>query len=313
MNPRKPVEDELAAALPPELGELSTAENPQGEAERPMGAAEPILTELPEEIGEPAAELPLPPPPLPAEQAMLALLVSSGLVKSLWQRAEDAQKRINGEVNSLSLAASLLEQIRQARNQILAGADYFEEADLLISSVEHRLEFQQRVARSSRRIAPWLLVYELVWLALLGAGVALITLGGWSSQIMINAFPTINVGQFINTLIWGGLGGVVGALYALWKHVAEKQDFDPQFSLWYLTNPILGLALGGFVFLIIQAGFFSLTNGMGQEIQSAAIIYVFAWICGFKQNVIYEIVRRILDVFRVNPETKESGGEAKES
>ena len=103
-------------------------------------------------------------------------------------------------------------------------------------------------------------------------------------------------------MIWGGFGGVVGALYALWKHIAKEQDFDAQYALWYVTNPILGLALGGFVYLLIQAGFLSLTAGAssGETIHSAAVIYVFAWICGFKQNVIYEIVRRILDVFRVD-------------
>jgi hypothetical protein len=39
---------------------------------------------------------------------------------------------------------------------------------------------------------------------------------------------------------------------------------------------------------------------------------VLAWISGFKQNVVYEIVRRILDVFRVGEsETKSSGEEGK--
>jgi hypothetical protein len=99
---------------------------------------------------------------------------------------------------------------------------------------------------------------------------------------------------------------VVGAIFALWKHVAVDQDFDSQYSMWYITNPVLGIALGGFVFLVIQAGFLSLTASTtgGNAIQSALVIYVLAWVCGFKQNVVYEIVRRILDVFKVDSSSK---------
>jgi hypothetical protein len=110
----------------------------------------------------------------------------------------------------------------------------------------------------------------------------------------------------VNSLLWGGLGGVVGALYALWRHVAEDQDFDRQFSMWYITNPIMGLFLGAFSFLIIRAGLFSLTSGGGSSaaITSPYFLYVMAWIVGFQQNVAYDIVRRVLGIFRVETPKK---------
>ena len=40
-------------------------------------------------------------------------------------------------------------------------------------------------------------------------------------------------------MIWGGLRGEVGALHALWRHVARDEGFDKQFTLWYITSPIL--------------------------------------------------------------------------
>ncbi|NTU75038.1 MAG: hypothetical protein HGA86_02840 [Anaerolineaceae bacterium] len=288
--------------------EIDPGEFPGEDAEdRAMGASEPLLPELPKDLPEPAVDVPLPPADnLPPDATMLALLIKNAALQELWERASKAQVKINQEVNNIPLAKSLLETIRMARNQILAGKGNYEESDRLLSEVEHRLAFYIRMGRSTRKIAPWLLVYELFWLGLLGFFVAVVTVGVFNPKELMAAFPTIDPNQFFNSLVWGGLGGVVGALYALWKHTAEEQDFDPQYSLWYLTNPILGVALGGFVFMIIQAGFFSLTNGSssGQQIESAAIIYVLAWICGFKQNVVYEIVRRILDVFKVNPEEK---------
>lgn len=276
--------------------------------DRPAGAADPILTEAATEDwpGEPTAEVPLPThADLPGETDMVNLLVKREALVKLWKRSEAAQEAINSFINNIKTATALLELVRQARNEILAGKDHFEEADRLLSEAEYRIDFYQRMVKSARRIGGWLLAYEVLWLIGLGICVALLNLTQTRPSLQ-TVFTAVDVSQFLNSLVWGGLGGVVGALYALWKHVADDQDFDSQYAMWYITNPVLGVALGAFVFLIIQAGFFSLTAGAnaGQTIQSAAVIYVLAWICGFKQNVVYEIVRRILDVFRVNVQTE---------
>jgi len=290
-----------------DAGELTNDVPTPPPDDRPAGAAEPILTDAATEEwpGEPTAEVPLPTHvDLPGETDMVNLLVKREALVQLWKRGEAAQKEINSTINNIKTATALLELVRQARNEIMAGKDHFEEADRLLSEAEFRIDFYRRMVKSARRIGGWLLAYEVLWLIGLGVCVALLNLTQAKPSLQ-TVFTTVDVSQFLNSLVWGGLGGVVGALYALWKHVADDQDFDSQYAMWYITNPVLGVALGAFVFLIIQAGFFSLTAGAnaGQTIQSAAVIYVLAWICGFKQNVVYEIVRRILDVFRVNVQT----------
>ena len=207
------------------------------------------------------------------------LLVSKKRLEQLWNRCEQAQTGINQTVNNILLAADLLKQIQQARNFLLAGKDHFDNADLVLGKVEHRLEFSKRMVKVSSVYTPRLLIYELVWLIALGGGVLLLNLNGMLASLSINPnLGLVNAGQLVNSLFWGGLGGVVGALYALWKHVADNQDFDPQYSIWYITNPILGVALGAFIFLVIQAGFFSLTAGATTSvtIRSASVIYVLA-------------------------------------
>ncbi len=218
------------------------------------------------------------------------------------QRAEEARLKIKTELNNAEKALAYLNLLEQAQNLVSQGSSYYEEAERLLSEVEYHLAFRERMVRASRRVGIPLFFYEVIWFTILV----------WM-LIQINTVPTyeiirnsspiteVNLVHLLSGLIWGGLGGVVGALYALWKHIAKEQDFDPQYALWYLTNPVLGVMLGGFIFLVIQAGFFSLTAGVepGLNIRSAFVIYVLAWICGFKQNVVYEIVRRILDVFRV--------------
>lgn len=320
--------DEAGAGQPQDSSLPGGEIIPEDEMDQPMGAAEPVIESAEgdkEFTGIPHAEIPAPgipafderfrgipagaeiPEPfldLPADKVLLSLLVKRQYIEKFWNRTEEAQKRINDEVDNLVLANSLMKKIQQSRNYLLAGKEYIEEADCLLSEVEHRLNFIQRVKKMTRTTAPWLLVYELAWLVVL---VLVFRFLFFSSSFLNNSVIgnlTIQLDQLFLSMIWGGVGGVVGGLFALWRHVADLQDFDKQYSIWYITSPILGLPLGAFIFLVIQAGFFTLTAGspVGQTISSALIIYVLAWIGGFKQNVVFDLTRRILEVFQVQAE-----------
>jgi hypothetical protein len=205
------------------------------------------------------------------------------------------------QINHSMNAKAMLDNLEEARRLIMTSKENYEEADHLISDVEYRVNFMGRMKTGSRKVGIPLFVYELLCIVSVVALFLWINQGSASAYLSSISSPAIDLMKLVNSMVWGGLGGVVGAIYALWKHIAKDQDFDSQFALWYITNPILGIFLGGFIYLLIQAGFLSLTAGafQGETIQSAAVIYVFAWISGFKQNVVYDIVRRVLDVFRV--------------
>ncbi|MEW6502483.1 MAG: hypothetical protein AB1457_00810 [Chloroflexota bacterium] len=263
-------------------------------ADRPMRAVFPVIEEQ-EGNQSPASED----------------FVTPERIKALQERASGALERIKEEINKIELADQLFDKIERSRQMLFEGKNNYEESERLIVEVEHRLDFIQRVKQSSRTVGLRLFFYELFIFVILIAVFVFTNIEPQASIInQASPFASVNLVQFINTLLWGGFGGVVGAFYALWKHVAAEQDFDPQYALWYVTNPLLGIALGAFVFLVFQAGFFSLTAGTEESvtIRSALVIYVFAWVSGFKQNVVYEIVRRILDVFRV-----ELGGKTSEN
>jgi hypothetical protein len=289
-------------------------------ADRPMAASEPIIQDEDERlVDEVEQEVPLPPPTnlTPDGAAIIGLYVTPQRVGLLHNRIDSAMEQVKDLVNNLSLAATLFDRLESARQLMFSALDNYDESERLVVEVEHRMEFMRRVRLASRTVGTWLLLYEL-FVFLLLAGVFIYINLEPVAGLLKDASPLspVDLVQFFNTLIWGGLGGIVGAFYALWKHIASEQDFDPQYYLWYLTNPILGIALGAFIFLVFQAGFFSLTAGSeeGITIRSALVIYVFAWVSGFKQNVVYDIVRRILDVFRVelgrNGKEKQSGGDS---
>ncbi|PKO17192.1 MAG: hypothetical protein CVU39_05415 [Chloroflexi bacterium HGW-Chloroflexi-10] len=270
------------------------------EQDHPMRASAPIIIDE-TLVGLPELELPLPTVNLPSEENLVDLFITTQVLEQIWQRITNTQRMVIEQINHGLNAQAMLENLEEARRLIMTSKENYEEADHLISNVEYRVNFMVRMKAASKKIGIPLFVYELLCI------VSVITLFLWLNQGTTSAYlssislPAIDIIKLVNSMVWGGLGGVVGAIYALWKHIAKDQDFDPQFALWYITNPLLGIFLGGFIYLLIQAGFLSLTAGafQGETIQSAAVIYVFAWISGFKQNVVYDIVRRLLDVFRV--------------
>jgi hypothetical protein len=102
--------------------------------------------------------------------------------------------------------------------------------------------------------------------------------------------------------LWGGVGGVVDALFALHTHISSR-DFDLRFRPWYFLHPLLGLSLGGVIFLLIQAGLLAIADTQLKEAANASdgvtaggtvVPIAFAFLAGFKQNTAYEFVGRIV-------------------
>jgi hypothetical protein len=57
----------------------------------------------------------------------------------------------------------------------------------------------------------------------------------------------------IVSLAGGALGGTLHAIASLTAHVA-KGDFDQRWTLWYLTNPVVGASLAVAFLFVLQAG-----------------------------------------------------------
>jgi len=112
---------------------------------------------------------------------------------------------------------------------------------------------------------------------------------------------------FWATLVWGGIGGVVGALYILWTHISERQDFERQHVMWYVVQPILGLILGGVTFLIIYTGLLTfqasepVTTALAKEIQLFPCLVAF--IAGFRPQFIFGLLTKIIKI--INPTENE--------
>ena len=226
-----------------------------------------------------------------ASDEMLALLVPDERIEALWNQIDNLEEQaIMDPSSDQDDIHSNLSKLQDARNYLLAGRRHYEDSEAMLGEVEARLSYKARVRRWSYTWGLVILVYSVLCLVALWAGASRInTLVTPASEIY-----GIGMQPLLITAIIGSLGGVTGAIYSLWVHVAKKQDFDRQHLMWYLTNPIMGGVLGLFVFLVFHAGISIFSARSELLSNSILLLYTVAWLSGFQQNVAYHLVDRAI-------------------
>ncbi len=336
--------EELAQLLGGSFGTDDFLAQPGTEAGAPVedsgmgaGAAEPVLmeTEIQGEIPFVENDPKLPPPtsitgmPSPSEAAMWdpsitsskhtassiggsqgyaaseemkGMFITKERLLQLWDRIDIAQQQIREIVPSLSLAREMYDQIETARNELLSGEDQYEEAERALNEVEMRISIVERNKRDGP-VATALFFYLMIWSGLFLTVLIGFGMMGWGINIESNTVV------FIFSAIAGSFGGIVGALYSLWKHVSLEVDFNRQYSTWYITNPIMGFFLGMFVFGVMQSGYSSMFSGEDLDITKPWAVYLLGFIVGYQQNVAWELMRRIIKLmFQLDPSKEKQDG-----
>ncbi|MBN2501382.1 MAG: hypothetical protein JXB38_11435 [Anaerolineales bacterium] len=303
-------EPALAGIEVPLPGEASTTGAPL--------YAEMALEDIGPTVGVPEVEAPDTTRHLDSVDDMLDFFITKEALRALWNRVEAAQVGIRNKVPNLDIARSLMDQLERARNELMGGRENFEEAERSVSEVELQITVIER-AQVENKNAIYLFVYQLYWLAFVVC--AWIWLVPMLRNVVINSldsdtialFPTLGSDLVFGpqTALIGVVGGIAGAFFALVRHVSAKLDFSKSYSMWYITNPLMGMIWGGFVFMVMRAGMLSLTAGSGDaaEITSAWALYLLAFIVGFQQNVANDIIRRILKIFQLGDSGSSSSGD----
>ena len=84
--------------------------------------------------------------------------------------------------------------------------------------------------KQSTYYGPRILGYQALWL--LGLLLGLIFAGPLTNLIsgtgQVTGPALLNIYPIINTMLWGGIGGIVGALYTLWWHISRRAGLRPQ-------------------------------------------------------------------------------------
>jgi hypothetical protein len=107
---------------------------------------------------------------------------------------------------------------------------------------------------------------------------------------------------FLRTLYFAGIGSVAAVFYHLFKYVQER-SFDSQFGLSYVAKPFMGMIIGSMIYLTV----FVLTRALriapvglaaeGAEVTDlmyVALLYFIAMAAGFKENVAFDLLNRVI-------------------
>ncbi len=253
--------------------------------------------------------IPTPAPPAPELEASKDLtekLITQERLDALWNEINETYNlAISSVRGDFHTTESALADLKKAREMLLAGLENFDNAEELVKRVKARLRLEEKVRQWSRTRGTWLGIYLVVWLLLLST---LSLLTNRIDTIAQQFVPAWLAAAFLPGL-FGGLGGVVGALWVLIKHIARERDFDPLHTPWYVTNPFLGFALGVITYLLLRASS-GLLGADPQVLEGTAPgLYALCVIVGFNQNVLWALVDRVIKAIlpaeEITPATEE--------
>lgn len=258
-----------------------------------------------------------PPPEVGPEEQPSPLRTQEEVLKAIGiRRLEALQKeidtlfsRVPKELSTDSNVNIALALLRDAQDIVQERPRQYDLAMFKVAQVNMILERRQRIAQETSSHAYPLMIYEIAWFILLLAGVVFSQpLSNWLLAVtrMTTADFSANLQPMLITLIWGGIGGVVGGLWSLWKHVARDQDFDKQHTMWYLTQPVMGIILGGVIHLLFMAGVLIVESGATTT--TTAVRWfpaLVACLAGFRQNFAYEWLDSVARAIGREPQPRE--------
>jgi hypothetical protein len=231
-----------------------------------------------------------------------SLLVSDIRVNWLRERADQLEVRIEREIENPPLSKLLLGQLSLARDQKIKNREQFDQAERVLNEVENRINLAQSVRAWSASVRMRLLLLEIALALVIILG--LIFLPDAIRSTSFGDYPVqfsgilSSLDILVNSMLWGGLGGVFSALIGLQTHRVLEEDVDRNWAIWYFATPFMGVVLGSFLFLILRAILllvFPSTAGIPQVVW---ILYVICWVLGFQQNLAYDLVERLMGLFK---------------
>jgi len=226
-----------------------------------------------------------------ADPELVSFFVTNERLEGLWTRADVAKQSVDSLIQSKKLAQSLLDLLKSTRNELMGGKDRYEDAERYVNEAEFLIDQDQRMRKWSYSYGSGIFIYELIWAV--GVAVALFLL----EQQKVFGSNASDFIYLLGSVVWGCLGGVMGALISLTKHISGEQDFDRQHTMWYIISPMMGMGIGAVIFIILRVGLLSLTMGGSQQIASPMVIFILSWLGGYQHNVFTDIVKRLLKVF----------------
>ncbi len=213
--------------------------------------------------------------------------------------------KLSGNNKDVSFA---LDTLRDANEYVIQRPYEYDEALYRVTLVKSMLKRRERLTHSSKTLGTLILIYGLFWTAICLAGFFLpINFAEWIKDPELAA---VALSVWYSGL-WGGIGGTVEVFWRLYYRVSIKQNFDPQYMMYYIVKPILGFVLGLVMYFLVAVG--SAVTG-GATIQSGATVtglsltMVLGFTAGFRQESVFDMIYVIIN--RISPDRKKGKGKS---
>lgn len=238
-------------------------------------------------------------------------LIAGTDIRQLWERIDELSGLVVNDVRGYANVNTnqFIDSLTQARDLLLSDPRRnFSRAENIVVHIASELRRSEKIRQWSIARGTWVLSYLILWLPLLGLAYFMFATGEIQRSISrFSADPYL--------IIWGlsGFFGCIGSvIMAIWKlndHISKLQDFDPMFTLWYTTAPLMGIGVGFASALIITSVGGVLIDVAGLSgnpfaTPNVPFVYVVALIAGFRQNVLWAFVERIVELIAPEAQSK---------
>jgi hypothetical protein len=100
----------------------------------------------------------------------------------------------------------------------------------------------------------------------------------------------------ILVLIWGCIGGIAAILFRHRSTIEEKWPFELRW-LWVVIRPLLGMIMGGFMYLCVLSGLFIFGGPIRQGPAQQQLFWALAFVAGFSDKLWEFLVDRVLALY----------------
>lgn len=217
--------------------------------------------------------------------------------QQLWKRIVALYEEVPKTLVNDELQDEALQLLQCAQDILMEKPRQFDVAQYKVGQVQSILTRRRQTIRWTNTYGWLTFLYEGIWVFILAVGIFYAPAIVASITVTFGAAESlVSVEQLWNTATWGGVGGVLGALYSLYWHAAKVKDFDKQYLMWYVVQPVIGLIIGATLHVIVGAGFLTLIGepAVTQGTPLRLFPYALAVVAAFRQRFILELVDRVV-------------------
>jgi hypothetical protein len=227
---------------------------------------------------------------------------------------DDVANQLSGNKADVSFA---LDTLLDANNIVIERPYQYEEALYRVALVRTMLNRRKKLSRASYGPSGFfVLFYGIISVLLAIWGIFF----GLSPQFVgyLQTLPDADLGMIFQAIFMSGmaglLGGAVEILWRLYYRVSIKQDFDPQYLMYYIVKPILGFVLGLVMYFLVAVGttITASANATGtttlpvvEATTGFVLTMLLGFVAGYRQESVFDMIYVL--VKRISPEAAKTG------